>query len=211
MPNHGESNEAGKSIDMSGGASNRRLTADEFHRMAESGILEPGDRLELVAGRIVPMAPIGSLHAACVARLTRLLAALPDDVILWVQNPVRVDRHTEVVPDVTLLRARDDFYGASHPDPGDVLLLIEVADTTLDFDRRVKVPAYAAAGIPEAWLVNLPSRRIDVFRRPSVAAAGASRSASERAYAERLVARPGSVVEPMCVAGVSVAVGAVVG
>lgn len=177
--------------------------------MAAAGILSPEDRLELVSGRIVPMAPIGSLHAACVARLTRLMTSLSDDVILWVQNPVRLDRRTEVVPDVTLLRAKADFYGALHPGPGDVLLLIEVADTTLDYDRRVKVPAYAAAGIPETWLVNLPSRRIDLFRSPSAAVAGAS--SGDASYADHVVARQGSIVQPMHVAGLSVEVSAVVG
>lgn len=152
---------------MRPGLAQRRFTVEEFHQMSGAGILDEDDRVELVNGRIIEMAAIGSRHAACVARLDRLLQQLGEDVIVWVQNPLRLDRHTELVPDLALLRPRDDFYAGVHPGPGDVLLLIEVADSTLEYDRQVKIPLYGGAGVPEAWLVDQPHRRIEVFRCPA--------------------------------------------
>jgi Uma2 family endonuclease len=152
---------------MRPGLAQRRFTAEEFHQMGGAGILDEDDRVELVDGRIIEMAAIGSHHAACVARLTRLMQQRGDEVIVWVQNPLRLDPHTELVPDVALLRPRDDFYAGAHPGPGDVLLLIEVADSTLEYDRQVKIPLYGGACVPEAWLVDLPHRRIEVFRCPA--------------------------------------------
>lgn len=148
--------------------SERRFTVDEFHRMTAAGILAPEDHVELVSGRIVQMAAIGSRHAACVARLTRLMPPLlTHDLIVWVQNPLRLDRYTELVPDFALLRYRADFYAESHPGPKDVLLLVEVADTTLDHDLGTKIPAYAAAGVPEVWLVDLTRERVERFSGPA--------------------------------------------
>lgn len=106
--------------------------------------------------------------AACVGRLTELPRSLPREVaILWVQNPVQVNDYSEPVPDVTLLKRRDDFYARANPGPEGVLLLIEVSDSTLEYDRQIKVPLYARAGIPEVWLVNLPEGLIEVCSRPS--------------------------------------------
>jgi len=145
----------------------RRFTVDEFHRMGEAGILGPDDRVELLDGRILEMPAIGSRHAGCVNRLNRLFTReLGDRAVVTVQNPVFLDAHNELVPDLTLSRPRDDFYSSAHPRPEDVLLLVEVADTTLPFDRRVKVPAYARHGIPEVWVVNLPDRRLEVYAGP---------------------------------------------
>ena len=132
--------------------------------MAAAGILTPDDRVELIEGEIIKMSPIGSPHAACVARLVRLLPPLVEEnTILWVQNPVRLSDFTEPVPDVALLRPRTDYYDARHPMPEDVLLLIEVADTSLLKDRNVKIPLYARSGVSEAWLVNLPNEIIEVY------------------------------------------------
>jgi len=142
------------------------FTVSEFERMAETGILSENDRVELIEGEIIEMSPIGKSHAACVDRFTRLLSRLDNKVILRVQGPIQLDDYSEPQPDLTLLRHRDDFYAGSLPRPADVLLVIEVADSTLDYDRFMKLPAYARAGIPEAWLANLPADRIEMYAEP---------------------------------------------
>ena len=147
--------------------SRHRLTVADFRRMGEVGILGPDDRVELIAGEIIDMSPIGSLHAALVARLASALGQrVGETAVIWTQNPLTLDDTSQPQPDLAVLRPRADFYAAAHPGPADVLLVIEVADTTLAFDLDVKVPLYAAAGIPEAWVIEAPSRRTLVFRRP---------------------------------------------
>ena len=112
--------------------------------------------MELVNGEIIERSPIGKRHAACVGRLTQVIALLIQrTAILRVQNPVLLDDHSEPQPNITVLKPRADFYEQSMPTPADVLLVIEVSDTTLAYDRRVKVLLYARAGIPETWVVNL--------------------------------------------------------
>ncbi len=134
--------------------------------MGETGILHEDDRVELIDGEVIEMAPIGSRHAACVIELTRVLAKqVGEDARLSVQNPVRLDEHGEPQPDLAVVRARN--YADSLPGPEDVLLLIEVADTSLYYDREVKLPLYARAGIPETWLMNLPADRLEVYRDPA--------------------------------------------
>ncbi len=136
--------------------------------MAEAGILSEEDRVELIEGKIFRMAPIGSRHAGCVTCLIRLFAGLIGErMLLYVQNPVNVGDFSEAEPDVTLLRFRDDHYASSHPTQDDVLLLVEVADTSIRFDRNVKLPAYARNGIPEFWLVDLTKNTVEVHRQPS--------------------------------------------
>jgi Uma2 family endonuclease len=145
----------------------RKFTSKEYHRMAEAGILQPDERVELIEGDVVEMAPIGSRHAACVNRLNRILSeGLRSRAIISVQNPIRLGEHSEPQPDLTLLRPRPDFYSDSHPDSADVILLVEVADTSEDYDREVKMPLYAQYGIPEAWLVDISSRSIQIYRDP---------------------------------------------
>ena len=145
----------------------RPFTVDEYYLMAEVGILKEDDRLELIDGRIVPMSPAGSRHAACVKRLNALLgAALGPRATVSVQDPIRLDLLSEPQPDVALLRPRDDFYVDAHPDPSDVLLLVEVADTSEDYDREVKLPLYAQAGIRELWIVCLRDDLILVHSEP---------------------------------------------
>lgn len=144
------------------------ITADEYERMGEAGIFEPGARLELIEGEIYQMSPIGSPHAGCVAALTFFLSRLAQrNFIVHVQNPVRLNDFSEAQPDLALLRWRDDFYRHGHPSPGDVLLIVEVADTTVETDRAVKLPLYARAGISEVWLVNLPAERIELYAAPA--------------------------------------------
>jgi Uma2 family endonuclease len=135
--------------------------------MAAAGVLSEDDRVELIEGEIVEMNPIGSRHAACVARLTEFFArSLGDQAIVWVQNPVQLSDFSEPLPDVTLLKRRDDFYAHANPQPGDVLLVIEVVDSSVEFDRDIKVPLYADAGISEVWLVNLPKETVEVYTQP---------------------------------------------
>jgi Uma2 family endonuclease len=145
----------------------RRFTVEEYYKMAETGILHEDDRVELMDGEILELSPIGSRHAACVKRL---LAALPQvigsEAIVSAQDPVRFSDDTEPQPDVALLKPRDDFYAEAHPGPEDVLLLIEVSDTTLDYDRGEKLKLYADNGIPEYWIADLTSNRVDAYSRP---------------------------------------------
>lgn len=144
----------------------RRFTVEEYRRMAEAGIFHEDDRVELIDGRVVEMTPIGEPHAACVRRLNNLLAERSRGrAIVDAQNPVHLDRWSLPQPDLTLLRPRPDFYRA-HPEPGDILLVIEVADTSLRYDREVKLPLYAGRGIPEAWVIDLSGDRIEVAREP---------------------------------------------
>ena len=146
-----------------------RFTVDEYERLAQAGVLTQCDRVELLDGEIVEMTPIGDRHAGIVARLTSLFSrCLGDRSIVWAQNPVQLRVVRSIPqPDVVLVRARSDFYTTGKPGPDDVLLLIEVMDTSAETDRRVKLPLYARAGIAEAWLLDLTTDRIEVFRRPT--------------------------------------------
>lgn len=136
--------------------------------MAEVGILCEDDRVELLDGEIWQMSPIGSHHAACVDRLNRAISRQIDrSVIMSVQNPIQLDDYTEPQPDLALLRMQPDFYAEALPTAADVLLLIEVSDTSLEFDRQIKLPRYAEAGIPEVWLVDLREKLVRVYTRPA--------------------------------------------
>ena len=146
-----------------------RIDVDAYHALGEAGILPHDARVELIDGDIIDMAPIGQAHAGTTNRLTRLLVrACGDRAIVSVQNPVRLDRHSEPQPDFAILRPRPDFYVTGEPPgPQDTLLLIEVADTSLRYDRRVKRPLYARAGIPEYWIIDLKARILDAHRQPT--------------------------------------------
>ncbi len=144
----------------------RTFTVDEYYRMAGAGILSEDDRVELIEGEIIEMSPIGSRHAACVMRLIALLTQqVGDAAIVNVQNPVRLSHLSEPEPGVSLLRPRADFYSEEHPKPQDVLLIVEVSDTSLEYDREVKVPLYAQAGIPEVWVVDLLDEKLHAYSR----------------------------------------------
>ena len=142
----------------------RKFTVAEYYAMAEAGILTEKDRVELLDGDVVVMAAVSSRHAACVDWLARtLIPTLMETTIVRVRGPVRLNDRSEPEPDITLLARRDDFYASAHPGPQDVLLLIEVADSTLESDRDVKRQLYARAGIPEVWIVNLQDRRVETY------------------------------------------------
>jgi Uma2 family endonuclease len=146
----------------------RKFTVKQYHQMAEAGILTEDDRVELIRGEIVEMTPIGRHHAACVNRLAELFfVRLAQTVIVAVQNPVELDNNSEPQPDLVLLRRRADFYEAGHPQSEDILLLVEVADTTVEADRNVKIPLYANSGISEVWLVDINAQCLEVYRQPS--------------------------------------------
>ncbi len=147
----------------------RKFTISEYHQMAEKSILSEDDRIELIKGEIIQMSPIGSRHAACVDRVNRLFNRLfPETVIIRVQNPIFLgDDISEPQPDLAIASYRDNFYLDGHPQPQDILLLIEIADSSLVYDREVKAPLYAAAGITELWLVNLIEQRLEIYRQPA--------------------------------------------
>ncbi|WP_258359857.1 Uma2 family endonuclease [Moorella sulfitireducens] len=146
----------------------RRFTVDEYYQMARAGILGEDERVELIEGEIIEMVPIGVKHAACVRRLDRIFNSLVGNrALIDTQNPLRIDKYSEPQPDLTLLKPRNDYYGAFHPRPDDVLLLVEVADTSLAYDREAKVPLYARAGVNEVWLVDLQAHQVTAYRQPS--------------------------------------------
>jgi Uma2 family endonuclease len=145
-----------------------RITVDEYYRMAEVGLLAPDARVELIEGEIIDMAPIGTDHGSVVDKLTRLFVnAAGDRAIVRIQGAIRLDRSSEPQPDLALLVPRADFYSHAHPSPEDLLLVIEVSDSTLRYDRDVKVPLYARHEIPEVWIVDLQNRELHSYRSPA--------------------------------------------
>lgn len=148
----------------------RRFTIDEYQRMGEAGIFKNDDRVELIDGEIIQVSPIGQRHAGCVDRLNRILVTrLGELAIVRVQGPIDIPPHSEPEPDITVLRPRADFYtsGQYHPGPEETLLVVEVSDTTLAFDRGVKLRLYARSGVPELWIVNLRGEMIEIYRDPA--------------------------------------------
>ena len=143
------------------------FTVDEYHRMGEAGIFGPEERVELIDGEIIQMSPIGHRHMVCVNRAnTMFIVAFGRRAVVSPQNPVQLSDWTEPQPDLVVFKPRSDFYAAKKPTPDDVLFAVEVADTTLRFDRNVKVPRFAAAGIPEVWIEDLKKELLLVYRDP---------------------------------------------
>jgi len=153
---------------MAIGVRTRRFSVEEYHQMVRAGILKEDDRVELIEGEIVEMTPIGPRHAVCVTGLTEhLVRSVGTRAVVWVQNPIHLGSYSEPQPDVALLRPPRTRYIDAHPAPEDILLVIEVADATVEDDRTGKLPLYARAGIPESWLVNLPGEAIEGYRDPA--------------------------------------------
>ena len=146
----------------------RRLwTVKEYHTLSEAGVLHEDDRVELIEGELLTMSPVGIRHIACVNKLTNLFATrLEGRAIISTQNPVQLDEHSEPEPDIVLLKYHEHYYFDQGATVEDVLLCVEVSDSTIAYDRRVKRPLYARAGIREYWLVNLVDNVIEVYRRP---------------------------------------------
>jgi len=158
-----------------------RFSVKDYYRMAETGVLQPDARVELLDGRIIDMPPIGPFHGGLVKRLSRLFNLKANG--RWTvstQNPLHLDEFSEPQPDIMLLNPAADDYTGRHPEPADVFLLIEVSDTTLEYDRAEKLPAYGRAGVREVWIVNLKEKSIEVYRDPNFTG-----------YANKVVLHPG--------------------
>ena len=146
----------------------RRFTVAEYYAMVDAGILSEDDRVELLEGVVIKMAPVGSRHIGVVNGFTRTLTeTVGRRAVVQVQSPIRLDDDTEPMPDVALLRERSDLYGSDVAGPADVLLAIEVADSSVDYDRNEKLPRYARAGIPEVWLAVLPEGVVEAHTEPT--------------------------------------------
>jgi Uma2 family endonuclease len=147
---------------------NKRLfDIQSYHRLTEAGILGEDERVELIHGEIIEMSPVGSQRAGLVKKIRTLLGEqIGKRAMLGVQDPIILDEHSEPEPDIAILKYREDFYTSDHPRPEDVLLLIEVADTSLEVDREVKMPLYAAAGIPAYWIINLRDQQVEAYFAP---------------------------------------------
>jgi Uma2 family endonuclease len=174
-----------------------RLDVGAYYKMAEAGILAPSDRVELIGGEIFDMAPIGDTHAGETNRLNRLFARAAADglVLVSVQSPLRLDAYNEPEPDLMLLKPRRDDYKGGHPNAADVLLLVEVSQTSLAYDRGMKLPLYARFGVPEVWIVDLIAAAVEVYREPA-----------GEAYAIKERLTSGSLT-PVLVPGVTIDVG----
>ena len=143
------------------------IDTEAYHRMGEAGILTEQDRVELIHGEIIEMSPIGRLHASTVDRLANVLKEhLVKNVIVRSQNPIYISDLSEPQPDIAIVKPRGDYYAKQLPGGKDTLLIVEVADTSLMYDREVKLPLYAASGVPEYWLVNLKDREIEAYHTP---------------------------------------------
>ena len=174
----------------------RKFTVAEYYRMAEVGILKPDERVELIGGEIIVMPPIGPLHAGSVNISNQVFPLLaPGRFLVRVQSPIRLDEGSEPEPDVALVRLRGDSYTTAHPTPADVLLLVEVADFTLEYDRQVKAHIYGRAGVPETWVKNLPEDCIERFTEPG-----------PEGYAQHTIHRRGETLTPASLPDVAVAV-----
>jgi Uma2 family endonuclease len=168
---------------------------DEYYRMAETGVLRADARVELIEGEIIDMAPIGSRHASLVSALAeQLIGAAGAAAVVWIQSPVRLGARSEPQPDLALLKRRPDRYASDHPTAADVLLVVEVSESTLAYDRDVKADLYARHGIPELWIVDAAERRLEIFRDPR-----------DGRYADRSVAVTGTLPIPTSSRGLAVA------
>lgn len=178
-----------------------RFSVDEWHRMGETGFFDEDSRVELLDGEVVEMSPIGTRHAVCVKRLTRLFVLRAGDrAVVSVQDPIALDEYSEPQPDVTLARPPLDAYLVSHPAPGDLLLVVEVADTSLAWDRGTKAPLYARAGVAETWVVDLAAERVVVLTDPGPGGYGS----------ERIAGRD-ETLEPAALPGVTLGVDEILG
>lgn len=179
-----------------------RFSIDDFLRMAETGILHDDDRVELIEGEIVEMSPIGPPHQGVVDWFTRaFITRLGERAIVRIQGPISIPKWSMPQPDVIVLVARADFYRKGHPEPpGDVALVIEVSDSTVAYDRRVKLPLYARSGVTEAWIVDLPAGLVQVCREPG-----------PHGYGFSVEVLPGGTVSPLAFPDVTLEVADILG
>ena len=153
---------------MSALAVKRPFTTTEYYKLLESGVLTEDDRVELIDGEIITMSPIGPRHTASVKRLNTFLVRKTFGLaLIGVQDPIHLNQYSAPQPDISMLKFRDDYYASGHPEPEDTMIAIEVADSSVEYDRQVKIPKYAEAGIPEAWLIDLVNDRIEIYALPN--------------------------------------------
>lgn len=172
------------------------FTIDEFAKMGEIGIFTEDDRVELIDGQVRELPRITPLHAAIVTRLNAaLIKLLKRSAIVHPQNPVQLDLHNETLPDIAIIKARGDYYKTAHPGPGDTLLVIEAADSSLAYDLNEKTPLYAKSMIPEVWIVDLQAEVVRVFTQPGPGG-----------YANESVMQRGSTITSASVEGLRVEV-----
>jgi len=178
-------------------ATRHRLDVEAYYKMAEAGILGPNDRVELIDGEIFDMVPIGSEHGGTTNRLNRLFARAAADglALVSVQGPLRLDAFNEPEPDLMLLKPRPDDYRGRHPGATDVVLLVEISETSLSHDRGTKLPLYAKFGVPEVWIVDLKGAAVEVYREPK---------GDGYALKERLIS---GALAPVLLPGVTIDVG----
>ncbi len=178
----------------------RYFSVGEYNRIAET-VFSEDDRVELIEGEIVEMSPIGSRHAACVKRLNKIFNRhFNQTAVVSVQDPIVLDDFSEPQPDVALLRPREDFYEQEHPTASDVLLVVEVADTSIAYDHEIKLPLYARAGVPEVWLVDLANAGVEIYAEPA-----------NGEYQFNVKAKRGATIESHTIAALKVDVDAILG
>ncbi|HEY1408772.1 MAG TPA: Uma2 family endonuclease [Promineifilum sp.] len=174
----------------------KRFTTAEFEQIAAAGIFGEDERFELLEGEIVAMSPLGPQHSATVTRLTELFYELGNpSITIRVQDPIRLGDYSVPQPDVAIVNRRGDRYAGGHPEPEDVLLLIEVSESSLAYDRDVKLPLYARAGIAEVWLVALLPQVVEVYRAPN-----------DNGYGEKRTLRRGDTLAPLHLPGAKLAI-----
>lgn len=159
----------------------------DYYRMAETGVLPPHARVELLNGEIIDMSPIGPFHGGLVNRLVRIFTEHSKSRwLVSAQNPLHLGNDSEPQPDVMLLKIAPDDYASNHPRPDDVFLLVEVSDSTVESDQSEKIPAYGRAGVAEVWIVNLNELTVEVYRE-----------AHFTGYGSKMILRPGEQAAPL--------------
>ncbi len=142
-----------------------RITAEDYYKMGEVGIFTENDRVELIEGEIIDMTPIGSQHAYLLDKLNRVFTKqAPENTLVRIQNPLRLDNYNEPEPDLALVTNKD--YATHHPSPIDTLLVVEIADSSITYDTKVKTPLYSQHNIPEVWLINVSDHIVQIFQQP---------------------------------------------
>jgi Uma2 family endonuclease len=145
----------------------KKFSLEDYHQMINLGILKEDQLIELIKGEIVEMSPVGLKHASCVKKLNYLFYEhLGNQAIIGVQDPIKLNDNSEPQPDLVLLKPREDFYATQHPQPEDILLLIEVADSSIEYDRNIKLPLYAENKIREVWLIDVNQKYVEVYQKP---------------------------------------------
>lgn len=165
----------------------KHFTVADYHGMAKAGIIRPEERVELIEGEIIQMSPIGHRHHVRVTRTNTLFVrAFGDRAIVSCQSSIELNRWTEPQPDLVVYKPRSDFYAAKKPTPDDVLLVMEISDTSLRYDRNIKIPLFAAAAIPEVWIQDVAEDIVYVYRDPR-----------GRSYSTTFEVRRGNVISPL--------------